>query len=90
MPNCNMTRDSSQPRRDGPIHDEFDRAVTDWVRTHTAAEVAEMLSARGVPAERLLTPDRMYDVPSSTPGSSTRRWCTHSPEANAIRDGRFG
>ncbi len=44
-------------------HDEFDRVVTGWTRTHTAEEVAEMLSARGVPAERLLTPDRMYDVP---------------------------
>jgi crotonobetainyl-CoA:carnitine CoA-transferase CaiB-like acyl-CoA transferase len=44
-------------------HDEFDRVVKDWTRTRTAAEVAEILSARGVPAERLLTPDRMYDVP---------------------------
>jgi crotonobetainyl-CoA:carnitine CoA-transferase CaiB-like acyl-CoA transferase len=44
-------------------HDDFDRLVTNWTRTHSAAEVAEMLSARGVPAERLLTPDRMYDVP---------------------------
>ncbi len=44
-------------------HDEFDRVVTDWTRTHTAEEVAETLSARGVPAERLLTADRMYDVP---------------------------
>ncbi|MBV9637975.1 MAG: CoA transferase [Mycobacteriaceae bacterium] len=44
-------------------HDEFDRFVTDWTRTHTAEEVAEVLSARGVPAERLLTADRMYGVP---------------------------
>ena len=44
-------------------HDDFDRVVTNWTRTHTADEVAELLSARGVPAERLLTPDRMYDVP---------------------------
>jgi crotonobetainyl-CoA:carnitine CoA-transferase CaiB-like acyl-CoA transferase len=44
-------------------HDEFDRVVTDWTWKHTAEEVAEALSARGVPAERLLTPNRMYDVP---------------------------
>lgn len=80
--------ESAEARR--AHHDEFDRAVTDWVRTHTAAEVAEMLSARGVPAERLLTLIACTTCRSSTPGSSTRRWCTHSPEANAIRDGRFG
>lgn len=44
-------------------YDEFDRLVSDWTRTRTADDVAEVLSARGIPAERILTPDRMYDVP---------------------------
>ena len=44
-------------------HDEFDTVVADWTRTQTAAEIIDALSARRVPAERVLTADRMYDMP---------------------------
>jgi crotonobetainyl-CoA:carnitine CoA-transferase CaiB-like acyl-CoA transferase len=44
-------------------HDEFDKVVTEWTRTHTAEEIVDALGARHVPAERVLTPDRMYDIP---------------------------
>ena len=44
-------------------HDDFDTVVADWTRTRTAAEIIDALSARRVPAEQVLTPDRMYDMP---------------------------
>jgi crotonobetainyl-CoA:carnitine CoA-transferase CaiB-like acyl-CoA transferase len=44
-------------------HDEFDTVVAEWTRTQTAAEIIDALSARRVPAERVLTADRMYDIP---------------------------
>jgi crotonobetainyl-CoA:carnitine CoA-transferase CaiB-like acyl-CoA transferase len=44
-------------------HDEFDAVVADWTRTQTATEIINILSARHVPAEQVLTPDRMYDIP---------------------------
>ena len=42
-------------------HDAFDELVADWTRTRSANEIVAQLRARHVPAERLLTPDRMYD-----------------------------
>ena len=42
-------------------HDAFDELVADWTRTRSANEIVAELRARHVPAERLLTPDRMYD-----------------------------
>jgi crotonobetainyl-CoA:carnitine CoA-transferase CaiB-like acyl-CoA transferase len=44
-------------------NDEFDAVVADWTRTQTAKEIINALSARRVPAERVLTADRMYDIP---------------------------
>lgn len=43
-------------------HDEFDEVVTAWTRGRSADEIVAALGRRGVPAERLLTADRMYDV----------------------------
>jgi crotonobetainyl-CoA:carnitine CoA-transferase CaiB-like acyl-CoA transferase len=44
-------------------HDEFDTVVADWTRTQTAAQIVDALGARHVPAEQVLTADRMYEIP---------------------------
>jgi crotonobetainyl-CoA:carnitine CoA-transferase CaiB-like acyl-CoA transferase len=44
-------------------HDAFDYVIAGWTRTRSADDVVDALSARGVPAERLMTAGRMYDVP---------------------------
>jgi crotonobetainyl-CoA:carnitine CoA-transferase CaiB-like acyl-CoA transferase len=44
-------------------HDAFDEVVADWTRGRLADEIVDGLRERGVPAEWLLTPDRMYDHP---------------------------
>jgi crotonobetainyl-CoA:carnitine CoA-transferase CaiB-like acyl-CoA transferase len=44
-------------------HDAFDEAVTVWTRTRTAAEVVAALQRRGLPAEEVTKPERMYDLP---------------------------
>ena len=44
-------------------HDDFDTVVAEWTRTHAAVEIVDALNARRVPAEQVLTPDRMYDIP---------------------------
>ncbi|GFG50238.1 acyl-CoA hydratase [Mycolicibacterium agri] len=43
-------------------HDEFDDVMAQCAATRQAEEFAEALLARGVPAQRLMTADRMYDV----------------------------
>jgi crotonobetainyl-CoA:carnitine CoA-transferase CaiB-like acyl-CoA transferase len=43
-------------------HDAFDALVSEWTRTTTGNEIVETLGAHGVPAEQLLTAERMYDV----------------------------
>ena len=43
-------------------HDEWDTVLTEWTRCRTPNEVVDPLASRGVPAERLLTADRMYEV----------------------------
>ena len=43
-------------------HDEFDRVLGGWTAKRSAEEAAELMRGRGVPAERLLTGDRMYEV----------------------------
>jgi crotonobetainyl-CoA:carnitine CoA-transferase CaiB-like acyl-CoA transferase len=43
-------------------HDEFDDVVAEWTRTLPPTEVVEMLAAQRIPAEQVLTADRMYDV----------------------------
>jgi crotonobetainyl-CoA:carnitine CoA-transferase CaiB-like acyl-CoA transferase len=44
-------------------HDEFDAVVADWTRAKTATEIINVLSAQHVPAEQVLTAERMYDIP---------------------------
>ncbi|OLP03980.1 acyl-CoA hydratase [Mycolicibacterium porcinum] len=43
-------------------HDAFDDVVSAWTRGRAAGDVVAALTARGVPAERVLTADRMYDI----------------------------
>jgi len=43
-------------------HDAFDEVVSEWTRARPVAAVVDALSTRGVPVERVMTPDRMYDV----------------------------
>ncbi|MBP1821631.1 CoA transferase [Mycobacterium sp. OAE908] len=43
-------------------HDAFDEVLADWTANQPPDEIAETIRQRGVPAERLLTADRMYDV----------------------------
>jgi crotonobetainyl-CoA:carnitine CoA-transferase CaiB-like acyl-CoA transferase len=43
-------------------HDAFDGVVAAWTRTLPAPEIVDLLSARHVPAEQVMTSDRMYDV----------------------------
>jgi len=43
-------------------HDAFDELLRQWTAAQSPDEAAEALRLRGVPAERLLTGDRMYDV----------------------------
>lgn len=43
-------------------HDAFDEVLRQWTVTRDPDEAADALRRHGVPAERLLTGDRMYDV----------------------------
>lgn len=43
-------------------HDNFDELVTTWTRNQPAEDLVAGLGRHGVPAERLLSPDQMYDV----------------------------
>ena len=43
-------------------HDAFDEVLRQWTITRGPDEAADALRRHGVPAERLLTGDRMYDV----------------------------
>ncbi len=43
-------------------HDALDEVLADWTRTCGPDEVVEDLVRRGVPAERVLAADRMYDI----------------------------
>lgn len=43
-------------------HDALDEVLAEWTAARTSDEAAERLRRAGVPAERILTPDRMYDV----------------------------
>ncbi|EHI10541.1 CaiB/BaiF CoA transferase family protein [Mycolicibacterium thermoresistibile] len=53
-------RTAAQRRRH---HDEFDDVVSTWTRGRTAEQAVAAAIAHGVPAERILTGDRMYDLP---------------------------
>ncbi|KUI22468.1 acyl-CoA hydratase [Mycobacterium sp. GA-1285] len=43
-------------------HDEFDEVIAECAAARGAEEFAEALLGRGVPAQRVMTADRMYDV----------------------------
>ncbi|MGV0774475.1 CaiB/BaiF CoA transferase family protein [Mycolicibacterium elephantis] len=43
-------------------HDEFDAVIAECAAARSAEEFAEGLLQRGVPAQRVMTGDRMYDV----------------------------
>lgn len=43
-------------------NDAFDEVLVAWTSARTAEEAADALRHRGVPAERILTGDRMYDI----------------------------
>lgn len=43
-------------------HDVFDDLVSGWTRTQTADAIVEALRAQGIPAERVMTGDQMYDI----------------------------
>lgn len=42
-------------------HDVFDELVAGWTRTQTAAVVVKSLQEQGIPAEQVITGERMYD-----------------------------
>jgi crotonobetainyl-CoA:carnitine CoA-transferase CaiB-like acyl-CoA transferase len=44
-------------------HDVFDDLVAAWTRTQTPAAIMENLRAQGIPAEEVITGDRMYEIP---------------------------
>ncbi len=46
----------------GLDHDAFDEAVAAWTKTLSPSDVVDILTAQGVPAEQVLTADRMYDI----------------------------
>ncbi|WP_123024495.1 CaiB/BaiF CoA transferase family protein [Mycolicibacterium stellerae] len=46
----------------GLDHDAFDDAVAAWTRTLQPSDVVNILTAHGIPAEEVLTADRMYDL----------------------------
>jgi crotonobetainyl-CoA:carnitine CoA-transferase CaiB-like acyl-CoA transferase len=43
--------------------DVFDELVAGWTRTQRPAEIVGTLRAQNIPAEQLLTPDQMYNLP---------------------------
>jgi crotonobetainyl-CoA:carnitine CoA-transferase CaiB-like acyl-CoA transferase len=43
-------------------HDALDELLNSWTASRTAQQVVEELTRRGVPAERVLTADRMYEI----------------------------
>jgi crotonobetainyl-CoA:carnitine CoA-transferase CaiB-like acyl-CoA transferase len=46
----------------GLDHHAFDEAVTGWTRTLPPSAIVDILVQQGVPAEQVLTADRMYDL----------------------------
>ena len=44
-------------------HDAFDDVVAAWTRTQSPTNIVAALRERGIPAEEVITPEQMYDVP---------------------------
>jgi crotonobetainyl-CoA:carnitine CoA-transferase CaiB-like acyl-CoA transferase len=59
-----LTDDSRFSTREARLdnNDAFDEVLSGWMSVNAPEEAADALRSRGVPAERLLTADRMYDV----------------------------
>lgn len=53
----------SLPDDGGVDHDVFDQMVAAWTRTQTPAVIVETLRTQGIPAEPVMTGDRMYEIP---------------------------
>jgi crotonobetainyl-CoA:carnitine CoA-transferase CaiB-like acyl-CoA transferase len=43
-------------------HDAFDDAVAEWTRTLSPSELVDILTAQHIPADQVLTADRMYKI----------------------------
>jgi crotonobetainyl-CoA:carnitine CoA-transferase CaiB-like acyl-CoA transferase len=43
-------------------HDEFDAVLEAWLATVQPDEAADVMCARGIPGERIMTSDRMYSI----------------------------
>ena len=48
---------------DAVDHDVFDKMVAAWTRTQTADVIVDTLRTQGIPAERVITGEQMYDIP---------------------------
>jgi crotonobetainyl-CoA:carnitine CoA-transferase CaiB-like acyl-CoA transferase len=49
---------------DGAVdHDVFDEMVAGWTRTQSPETILETLRVQGIPAERVIAGDQMYDIP---------------------------
>ena len=57
-----MAEAMERPELPRVSHDEFDTVVAAWTRARTAAEIVDALSAHQIPAEHVLTADRMYEI----------------------------
>lgn len=53
----------SLPEEPDVDHDAFDALVTAWTRTQDPATIVETLAAQGIPAEQVITGEKMYDIP---------------------------
>jgi crotonobetainyl-CoA:carnitine CoA-transferase CaiB-like acyl-CoA transferase len=45
------------------VHDAFDRVVAAWTSTQSSANIVAALQKYDIPAEEVVTSDRMYDLP---------------------------
>ncbi|OBI48994.1 CaiB/BaiF CoA-transferase family protein [Mycobacterium sp. E787] len=52
----------SLPEEPGVDHDAFDALVAAWTRTQAPEAIVEALAAQGIPAERVITGERMYEI----------------------------
>jgi len=54
----------SVPDHDGADHDAFDELVNTWTRAQTADAIVGTLAAQGIPAEKVIGGEQMYDSDS--------------------------
>ena len=60
-----LREDERLATADGRVaaHDAFDQVVAAWTQTQSAVKTVAALRERDIPAEEVITPERMYDVP---------------------------